>query len=54
MISKNLIEEKIQAVLERAKPRDFFDIYFLLKLNLSTPKNIFPYYTKRGMLEIGS
>ena len=26
-----LIEEKIQAALARAKPRDFFDVYFLLR-----------------------
>lgn len=40
MAEKSLIEEKIQALLDRAKPRDFFDIYFLLRANLSTPKNI--------------
>ncbi|MFH1280568.1 MAG: nucleotidyl transferase AbiEii/AbiGii toxin family protein [Candidatus Beckwithbacteria bacterium] len=30
----NLIAEKIQAALTRAKPRDFFDVYFLLRKNL--------------------
>lgn len=42
LAEKDLIEEKIQALLDRAKPRDFFDIYFLLRSNLSTPKNILP------------
>ncbi len=28
LIEKQLIEEKIKALQERAKPRDFFDIYF--------------------------
>lgn len=37
-----LVEEKIQALLDRAKPRDFFDIYYLLRADLSTPKNKFP------------
>jgi len=31
---KLLIEEKLSAALTRSKPRDFFDIYFLLKKNL--------------------
>lgn len=39
LAEKDLIEEKIQALLDRAKPRDFFDIYFLLRANLSTPKD---------------
>jgi len=26
-----LVREKIQALLERAKPRDFFDLYFILR-----------------------
>lgn len=26
-----LVEEKIQALIERAKPRDFFDLYFILR-----------------------
>lgn len=42
LAEKHLIEEKIQALLERAKPRDFFDIYFLLRANLATPKNNLP------------
>lgn len=43
LAEKDLIEEKIQALLDRAKPRDFFDIYFLLRANLSTSKNNFPF-----------
>lgn len=42
LAEKGLIEEKIQALLDRAKPRDFYDIYFLLRANLSTPKNTLP------------
>lgn len=42
LAEKHLIEEKIQALLDRAKPRDFFDIYYLLRANLSTPKNNLP------------
>ena len=42
LAEKRLIEEKIQALLNRAKPRDFFDIYYLLRANLSTPKNRLP------------
>lgn len=33
-----LILEKIQAVLSRQKPRDFFDIYFLLRSRFIKPK----------------
>lgn len=33
-----LVEEKIQAALERKKPRDFFDIYFLLRSRLVSPE----------------
>ncbi len=36
---KQLVEEKIKALLERTKPRDFFDIYFLLRANLSLEKS---------------
>lgn len=36
---KQLVEEKVNALIERAKPRDFFDIYFLLRSNLSIEKN---------------
>ena len=48
---KHLIDEKIQALLYRAKPRDFFDIYYLLRAHLSTPKNKFPLYKVLKKLE---
>lgn len=32
-----LVEEKIAALLTRGKPRDFFDLYFLLRKGLITP-----------------
>lgn len=31
---KDLVNEKIQALLERKKPRDFYDVYFLLRAGL--------------------
>jgi len=31
---QQLIEEKIQALLTRSKPRDFYDVYFLIRSNL--------------------
>jgi predicted nucleotidyltransferase component of viral defense system len=34
-----LINEKIQALLDRQKPRDFFDYYFLLSGNYATAKD---------------
>ncbi len=40
---KLLVGEKVQALLERAKPRDFFDLYFMLRhreLVKFIPKNI--------------
>ncbi len=33
-----LIKEKIQALLSRKKPRDFFDLYFILRANLLPPE----------------
>ena len=33
-----LVEEKLAALLERGKPRDFFDCYFMLRKNMITPK----------------
>jgi predicted nucleotidyltransferase component of viral defense system len=33
-----LVEEKIDALLTRSKPRDFFDLYFLLRKGLITPE----------------
>jgi len=35
---KELVNEKIKALLERSKPRDFFDLYFMLRNNLLTPE----------------
>lgn len=35
---KNLIQEKINALLEREKARDFFDLYFILRANLYSGK----------------
>lgn len=34
-----LIQEKIQAALTRAKPRNFYDIYFLLRAHMIQPKD---------------
>jgi len=31
---RELVNEKIKALLERSKPRDFFDLYFILRSNL--------------------
>lgn len=36
---EQLSKEKVRALLERAKPRDFFDIYFLLRSHLSIKKS---------------
>lgn len=33
----NLVEEKIKASIDRKKPRDFYDIYFMLRAGLITP-----------------
>ena len=40
---EELIEEKIQALLYRQKPRDFYDLYFILRSNLLPP-------TKKALL----
>jgi len=34
---EQLVAEKIQALLSRQKPRDFFDLYFMLRARLLTP-----------------
>lgn len=39
MIEKELIGEKITALLSRQKPRDFYDFYFLLRSRLIPEKN---------------
>jgi len=33
-----LVEEKLAALLDRGKPRDFFDCYFMLRKNMISPK----------------
>jgi len=33
-----LVEEKMQALLTRGKPRDFYDLYFILRKGLLSPK----------------
>jgi predicted nucleotidyltransferase component of viral defense system len=35
---ETLVEEKLAALLDRGKPRDFFDCYFMLRKNMITPK----------------
>ncbi|MEW5758666.1 MAG: nucleotidyl transferase AbiEii/AbiGii toxin family protein [Candidatus Omnitrophota bacterium] len=40
---KLLIEEKIEALLSRAKPRDFFDLYFILRSDFKLTKNTFKF-----------
>lgn len=41
LAQEHLMQEKIQALLNRSKPRDFFDIYFLLRAGVSSPKDRF-------------
>jgi hypothetical protein len=33
-----LVEEKLKALLSRGKPRDFFDLYFMLRKGLVQPE----------------
>lgn len=44
LAQEQLIDEKIQAVLARGKPRDFYDLYFILRSNLlpAEKKDILP------------
>lgn len=37
METHSLVSEKIQALLTRHKPRDYYDLYYLLRANLLTP-----------------
>jgi predicted nucleotidyltransferase component of viral defense system len=37
---KELVGEKIEALLNRKKPRDFFDLYFMLRANLLPEKPV--------------
>jgi len=34
LVTEQLVEEKINALLTRGKPRDFYDLYFILRANL--------------------
>lgn len=34
LLQKQLVDEKINALLSRKKPRDFYDLYFILRANL--------------------
>lgn len=34
-----LVQEKLKALLDRAKPRDFYDLYFILRKGLLSQKN---------------
>lgn len=39
LIREQLVAEKIQALLTRQKPRDFYDLYFILRANLLLPQD---------------
>lgn len=49
-----LVEEKIAALLARGKPRDFFDLYFLLRKGMITPAMKSKLETVRDTLEKSS
>lgn len=38
LTQEQLVEGKVSALLDRQKPRDFYDLYFLLRKNLISPK----------------
>lgn len=44
LVQNQLVTEKITALLTRQKPRDFYDLYFILRKNLLAPaqKNVLP------------
>lgn len=44
LVQDQLVDEKIQALLTRKKPRDFYDLYFMLRAGLPIPqkKEVFP------------
>lgn len=44
LVREQLVNQKIQALLSRQKPRDFYDLYFILRANLLPPheKSILP------------
>jgi predicted nucleotidyltransferase component of viral defense system len=43
---ETLVAEKLAALLDRGKPRDFFDCYFMLRKNMITPKQ------RRALLQV--
>jgi hypothetical protein len=49
--TKQLVEEKMQALLIRQKPRDFWDIYFILRKNLLPPNEKSILYKILGVLK---
>lgn len=44
LVQDQLVDDKIEALLARKKPRDFYDLYFILRANLLPPqkKDILP------------
>lgn len=46
----HLVSEKIQALLNRSKPRDFYDLYFLLRANLTGLEHIPMLSTTRDLV----
>lgn len=44
LAAEQLVDGKIQALLARKKPRDFYDLYFILRANLlsAQKKNVLP------------
>jgi len=44
LVPKQIIKEKISALLDRGKPRDFYDLYFILRANLlpANQKGVLP------------
>lgn len=38
LTNEQLVDEKVQALFERQKPRDFYDLYFMLRANLISPE----------------
>lgn len=38
LLVEQLVDEKIQALLSRKKPRDFYDLYFILRANILSPQ----------------
>jgi predicted nucleotidyltransferase component of viral defense system len=47
-----LIEEKIEALLDRKKARDFYDIYYIMRKNLLTPEQKKRLIEIRNLIEI--